>query len=512
MVTLQERYFQSLQTIITQLTLLIAQYPLTEQPLLTKFLSILENSRVNTSQKRMAFSNDVYAFIKENYIENATYIELPFLWFAIDYLTIANRILSIAGFHPDDFYLYLIKHLRKNPETQGVYELMKAGISLTDLRWEALQYVCNKFTVPLDTDEVQAIEISFSQVSTTGPRILSQQRIKDVIKSHITTPRFIRKLPNFYKSLNAQWNLRLFPPAFGLERLYFYFQLSEETTLEEVLGHKNELNTTLRGTDIYLAGSTQKYLGFILIPSRIIENMKAYLQRWSENKGIILFDLAIVNQIQISRSMILYEIGKGWRSLTSRERAQVRQQLQKSRRSEYPAFFLTPAFNTKWNYLQDAKYSSPAGYIDLYCKIKPPFSFQELPLSLYSQQNRPRFSNKEQQLLSYLYHKNVLQINFDPIRLRSDFSLDSYWIQIPQNVEFTDLQILLSYLPVTNIYNTETTNYLMTVLTPDLVQWLVQDLEWSVQSIRTEYRGKTPERNWYDLQALEWRKPHLLEI
>ena len=460
----------------------------------------------------MAFSNNVYAFIRENYTEKETYIELPFLWFAIDYLTIANRILSIAGFHPDDFYLYLIKHLRKNPETQGVYELMKAGIALTDLHWEVLQYACNKFTVPLDTDEVQAIEISFSQVSTTGPRVLSQQRMKNVITSHITTPGFIRKLSNFYKSLNAQWNLRLYPPAFGLEQLYFYFQLSEETTLEEILGHKNELNTTLRGTDIYLAGIPQTYLGFILIPSSLIEKMKAHLQRCEEKKKIILYDLAKVSQIQISRSLTLYEIDKGWWNLTSRERAQVRQQLQTSRQFEFPAFFITPTFNTRWNYKQDNKYSSPVGYIGLYCKIKPPFSFIDLPSRLYSQQRKQRFSKKEQQLLTYLYHKKVFQINFDPIRLGSDFSLDRYWVQLPQDLEFNDLKILLSYLPVVNVFNTETTNFLIPILTPDLTQWLVQDLEWSVQSIRTKYRGRPAERNWYNFQATEWRTPQLLEV
>ena len=212
--------------------------------------------------------------------------------------------------------------------------------------------------------------------------------------------------------------------------------------------------------------------------------------------------------------MTLYQIGEGWRDLTLREKRIIKRGLNTSRLPrgyELPTYYVTPVFSTEWNYKDDDRYSSPAGYIDLYCKMRPSFSFTDLPTSLYSQQSKKNFTKKEQKLLTYLYHKKVLHVNFDPIRLGSDFSLDMYWVQLPPDVKLTNLQILLSYLPVVNVYNAETTNFMMAVLTPDLVQWFNQDLEWSTQSVRHEYRGKALRKNWYDTEATEWRTPHLLE-
>ncbi|MHA2203728.1 MAG: hypothetical protein ACW991_08570, partial [Candidatus Hodarchaeales archaeon] len=305
-----------------------------------------------------------------------------------------------------------------------------------------------------------------------------------------------------------------FPPAFGLDRLYFRFQLSEGITLNEVLGYEEELNTTLTATDIYQAENPQTYSGFILIPSSLLADMKTCLQRCHDKKQIYLFELARVNQIQISRSITLYQMGEGWRNLTSREKSTIKQVLKTSRLPrgyELPRYYVTPSFNTEWNYKEDDRYSTPAGYIDLYCKMRSSFSFTDLPTRLHSQQSKEIFSKKEQQLLTYLYHKKVFHIHFDPIRLGSDFSLDMYWVQLPPNVKPNNLQILLSYLPVVNVYNTETTNFMMVVLTPDLIQWFNQDLEWSIQSVRHKYRGKALRRNWYDNEATEWRIPRLIE-
>jgi hypothetical protein len=207
-------------------------------------------------------------------------------------------------------------------------------------------------------------------------------------------------------------------------------------------------------------------------------------------------------------------MGEGWRNLTSREKSTIKQVLKTSRLPrgyELPRYYVTPSFNTEWNYKEDDRYSTPAGYIDLYCKMRSSFSFTDLPTRLHSQQSKEIFSKKEQQLLTYLYHKKVFHIHFDPIRLGSDFSLDMYWVQLPPNVKPNNLQILLSYLPVVNVYNTETTNFMMVVLTPDLIQWFNQDLEWSIQSVRHKYRGKALRRNWYDNEATEWRIPRLIE-
>ncbi|MHA2203727.1 MAG: hypothetical protein ACW991_08565, partial [Candidatus Hodarchaeales archaeon] len=188
--SLRESYLKSIRTILDQIPKYIPEYPPDEQALLAEFVAILEAYEVNTSEERKHFFHLVTDIIRRNYVIEA-YIDLPFMWFVLDYLNIANRVLSVAEFYPDDFYLYLIKYLRKNPENpQGVYELIKEKVSLADLRWEELQYACNKFTVPLNSDEVQAIEISYSQVTNSGLRTLSQQNMIDAITNQIQTPRF----------------------------------------------------------------------------------------------------------------------------------------------------------------------------------------------------------------------------------------------------------------------------------------------------------------------------------
>jgi hypothetical protein len=486
-------------------------YPTEEQALLTEFFSILESCQVNTSEKRKLFSQLVDEFIKRNYAKSV-YINLPFMWFAVDYLSTANRILSIADFHPTEFYLYLVTHLRKNPDTQGVFTLIQTKTPLTNLAWEVLQYACNKFTIPLTADEVQALRVISSHAANAGIQALSQQSLKENVTHYVETPRFSQKLSKFLKLLNAQWTLIFYPPALGLERLYFHVQLNKTPSTSQILGYLDSSNMTLRGSNIYRIGDSQTYWGFLLIPSRNLKAMKDYLKHCEVEGQLILLDLARVDEIQISQSMILYQEEKGWRDLTLQEQRGIGRQLRNERhpenREELPSGLISPPFDKEWYFNQNNKQA--AKVIDLYCKGVPSFSFSELASRLYSKQSSFRFSKEELQLIAYLFHKKVLQCDFNPTRLISDFSLDRYSIQIPQNMKLENLEILLSYLPRARVFTTETGIQMWTVLTPSLVNWLVHDLEWPVQPIYTQYWGQTPERSWFDYQSCQWNTPHLL--
>ncbi|UCG00644.1 MAG: hypothetical protein JSW11_13620 [Candidatus Heimdallarchaeota archaeon] len=509
--TLHEKYLQSIQTILNRVTPYIAKYPPSEQAFLTEFFSVLETCEVSTSEKRKMFSQLVDDFIKRNYAKN-TYISLPFMWFAVDYLSTANRILSVAEFHPNEFYLYLVQHLRKNLDTQGIFRLIQAKTPLTSLTWETLQYACNKFTVPLTSDEVQTIRIISSHVATAGIRALSQHSLKKSITRHVKTPRFSQKLSNFLKFLNAQWTVIFYPPTIGLERLYFYFKLRKTLSISQILGYRDSKNMSLRGSNIYRIGNSQTYWGFLLIPSRDLEAMKNYLKHSEEEGRMILLDLARVVEIQISQSMTLYQEEKGWRDLTLREQRRINRQLRDGippeNHDETPTFLISPPFDRDWHF--NRNYKQIAKIIDLYCKAVPSFSFSELASRLYAKQSNFRFSKEELQLIAYLYHKKVLQCDFNPIRLISDFSLDRFSVQIPKTMKLKHLEILLSYLPRARVFTTETGIQMWTVLTPDLVHLLVQDLEWTVQPINTQYYGISPEKSWFDFQACEWKTPQIL--
>ena len=432
------------------------------------------------------------------------------MWFAFDYLSTANRILSVAEFHPNEFYLYLVHHLRKGPDTQGIYKLIETNTPLTNIAWEPLQYACNKFTIPLSRDEVQALRVISSHVANMGIQALSQHSLKESITRHIPTPRFSKKLAKLVKLLNAQWTLIFYPPAFGLERLYFYFQLNKTSSIPQLLGYQDLKNMSLNGSNIYRIGESQTYWGFLLIPSRDLEAMKDYLKHCEEEGQITLFDLARVSEIQISQSLELYQEEKGWRKLTGQEQRRISYQLRNDPENHdaAPSFLISPPFDKNWHCKPDKKHETKM--IDLYCKAVPSFSFSELASRLYSKQSSFRLSREELQLLAYLYHKKVVQCDFNPTQLISDFSLDRFSIEIPQDVTLEHLKILLSYLPRARVFTTETGIQMWTVLTQNLVKWLDQELEWAVRPIQTQYWGQTPEKRWFDYELCEWNTPHLL--
>lgn len=507
--SLHESYLQSIKTILDQIPKYIPSYPPDEQALLTEFVAILEACEVNTSEKREIFSQLVEDFIKRNYVSNS-YINLPFMWFAIDYLSTANRILSIAKFHPDEFYLYLVHHLRKNPDTRGIFKLIETKTPLTNIAWEPLQYACNKFPIPLRRNEVQVIRVISSHVTNMGIQAFSQQSLKESITRHIPTPRFSKKLAKLLKLLNAQWNLIFYPPAFGLERLYLYFQLNKTSSISQLLGYQDSKNMSLNGSNIYRIGESQTYWGFLLIPSRDLEAMKNYLKHCEEEEQITLFDLARVSEIQISQSLELYQEEKGWRELTGQEQQRISHQLKNDPKNHdvVSSFLISPPFDKNWHYKQDKKHEIKM--IDLYCKAVPSFSFSELASRLYSKQSSFRLSREELQLFAYLYHKKVVQCDFNPTRLISDYSLDRFSIEIPQNVTLKHLKILLRYLPRARVFTTETGIQMWTVLTQNLAEWLDQELKWTVRPIQTQYWGQPPEKRWFDYELCEWNTPHLL--
>ena len=261
-------------------------------------------------------------------------------------------------------------------------------------------------------------------------------------------------------------------------------------------------------------GSSKSFWGFILIPSKDLKTLKDYLKQCEEEGQIFLYDYARVRKILMSNSTILYEKGTGWRSISKSELNRLKRlNTQKSLDNlpKHPGVIFSPPFKTKWLFNEDGEDILPSKFIELYCKAHHPFSFAELPSKLYSKQSSSRFTKKEWQLLFYLQHKKVLQVRFNPIRLISDFALERYWIQIPHNTEFTKIQYLLYYFPLTRIFITETSIHLWTVLNSEFVQWFNKELKWPIQPTQTQYGGKNPRVDWFDTHSCEWKTPLILK-
>lgn len=168
-------------------------------------------------------------------------------------------------------------------------------------------------------------------------------------------------------------------------------------------------------------------------------------------------------------------------------------------------------FRSKWHYKHDPTIATPYQFIELYCKSIPVFTYEELFSKESSLPNDFRFTQSDQLLLQYLIDHQTARVIFNPFRLVKYFSLDSYWIQIPNNIHENNLQILLGYLPSAHIITTEKNKYLWAPLTPEIVHWFVSDLKWTVQPVNLNYRKTLFELNWYNPQTLNWRIPHLLK-
>ncbi|MHA2246624.1 MAG: hypothetical protein ACXADY_16905 [Candidatus Hodarchaeales archaeon] len=508
-------------TILEKMPSFIEKYPKNDRILLTEFLNVLQFHEVEKFENRMLFSRHSEAFIGKYHLKHKKYYELPFLWFAIDYFNIANRILSAEGFHADQFNQYLVNFLRDESRIQGVFGLVRDTTPLINLKWEILQYSCNKFTVPLIQDQLLILESVFSLIPKAGLKNLTQQRLKTEVvnkRKKVQTGKRKkrmkpRELQRLFTLLDAQWNLRFCLSTLDLGRLYFHLQLSDSNQLPEILGYKETGNTTLTASTVYRERNFNNYLGILLLPIEMMRPMEIHLKRCEEKRKIKLHEVSKIIDIQMSRSLKLYEAGKGWRTLGSKEKRKLNQNpktVNNTNKKNSTTQFVSPRFYTDWHFQQDGEHNTPSQFIDLYCKAVPAFSFDDLQYSDPSKKKHSRFSKPEQDMLSYLYKEEVIQIDFNPIRLMSDFSLNEFWIEIPSNVQQDHLMMIISYLPDCHIISTKINTYLWTRLTPEFVKCFINDLGWKVTPVINIYPGEKTKEDWFDHDSNKWKPINLL--
>ncbi|MFX0125517.1 MAG: hypothetical protein ACFFAE_17985 [Candidatus Hodarchaeota archaeon] len=486
----------------------IDQYPSAEKTILTNFVNTLlqinQLSKQNISEKREQINEIINDYLKIYFRGHPLYYHLPFLWFAADYLSNASRILSTAGFHPTDFYTYLSRYIRGDSTTQGFFELVKTHTPLSNQNFETLQYVCNKLNVTLTEAQIKALKLIFSYINRESPRALNQKRIKKEISRSFSDRKFVLDIERFFAYLDTLWEIRISNLAFGLIPCLFHVELSDSTSLFDILDFKDRENTTLNTAIIYNIHNSNSYYGMFLIPEGTLDLLHNCFER---QEGFQSFDISLIKETRMSHSLKLYQPKKGWRRITSEEYRQLRLHLSTKNTGLTPptSFFLTPKFNRKWNIHSDRTPITPAQFIDLYCKVHKIFSFQELE----SITSEFRFTKKEQRLLQYLFQLGVIHLNFNPIRLYRDFSLDGYWIQVPDGMSQESLFILLDYLPSANIFHTEQSTHIWTRLTPDLFQWMIKNITWKVDPVSIYSQGIIPQKEWFNFIEGKWITPRI---
>lgn len=499
-----------LETILSQIPPYIEKYPPEDRVHLKEFYSILQGYNVDTITARNALSARIEEFIQKHQ-NSEEYFQLPFLWYARRYFANAHLLLSMEGFFADRFYGYLVQYLRGNSKTDGAFRLIRNTFPLTDLAWEKLQYASIELQVPLTAKHLQILETIYSSIGELGVHALNPQRIKNIIKNRMKSPKISRELPKFFKRLDAQWLIQFYPPAFGLEYQYFQFKLSKSATLREIIDLQDPANTVLNLSYIFrVRNYPDAYIGLLVIPAKMTDRLQSYLKRFENQGKLISHELSMIDTIRRSTSLALYQAEEGWSILNRSEQRRLTHQLRikrpRKKRVEVLPFYLTPSFNHNWYFQQHPQSSK---MIDLYCKIAAKFSFTDLPLSLTNEQTRFRFSKSEMNLFKELLNEQVVHIGFLCKHLWSEFSLDDYWIKLPKLPQQQTRQ-LLQWLPFSELFFTERTIHMRARLTPDLVRWIKNDLEWTVIPIIPNHYPSNIKREWFNPKILKWKSPFIL--
>ncbi|MFX1285480.1 MAG: hypothetical protein ACFFB5_17715 [Promethearchaeota archaeon] len=499
-----------LNIILSRLPSCIEKYSPKDQVLLIDFLEILQHYEEADFNRNKLF-NRINKF-NQKYFGSDQYEKTPFLWFAYSYYSNANLILSVARFHADDFYEFLVKLLRDHNEIKGCFKLICENTPLLDLAWEQLQYLSAKL-VPLTSDHLHCLETIYSYVTEAGINSLNQNRLKDAISSRTRSIKIIQDFPDLLTLLEARWRLLFYPPAFEIETLYFQFQINESIPFLEIIDIKNAKNTTFCSSTIFnVRGLKNTYIGLIAIPSQLIERLKSYLKICEQKGKLILKDMSQIINIQMSYSLSNYKTDKGWHNLTETEWKRLSRPVKTSRprkrRIKPSSFFLTSPFNNDFNYQQHPKADE---LLRIYCKSQRTFTYGELPFGNTGNQSTLSFSKKEIGVLRDLFESKVLQVDLVLNKLNQEFSWDLFWIRIPKLIPLEQLSRILELLPWTRIYYTRSDIHLLTFLTSKLAQWMSSDLEWIVIPVISLHYPITPSLDWYDLETNQWITPYMLK-
>ncbi|MHA2247348.1 MAG: hypothetical protein ACXADY_20545 [Candidatus Hodarchaeales archaeon] len=505
MVSRHETYKKFLRTVTDQLPEYIMNYEPEEQTLLENFRLIIQECELKAEKDRNSLLWQLQDFnLKIRSLKD--YTELSFLWFCADYVSNANLLLNVADYHAEEFYQYLVTYIRNNPDLPGVFQLIRDNISLNDPKWEMIQYECIN-PPPLMTEDIKAIEAVYRFIEKEGIEVLNPTRLRAEIKEQVNS-RILNGLYKLFTLMNAYWYLWFFPPAFGIEGAIFHFQLSETTSLEEIIDIRKTENGILGMSNIFQIRNLPKaYIGIFYTPDHLVNQLIKYFQYYDQKGKLSLQKASRVSDMQIGFSLKRYQPEKGWLNFTTTEWNRLSRQMSSDRLQDIPEiqipYFTSTAFNQNWNFL---KHTNPTRAANLYCIEPRKFNINSLPFSI--KPKNQNYSIREKAHLKELYNNRVVQIIFQVDRLNFAFSLDLYWIILPNN---NQLSWLLRELPYSHLFYTKEETHIWSLLTSDLAEKLQTDLNWTVLPIITIGEGCKRTIEFFNQETLKWKNPIILQ-
>ena len=498
-----------IKTVISQLPPLIQHYPESDQVLLNDFLDLLKYFE-EAEYKRAKLINRLTEYT--NSLQGTDiYLQTPFLWFAKTYFQNAQATLTWATFRADAFYRYLSKHLRHAKGSPGVFELLRKHTKLENLEWEQLQYTSNKIQTPLSTSKLDLIESIFTIVENEGINSLNSRILKKKLKSHfLRKSTYSNELKAFFAQLESRWNLNFHPPGFGLEKIFLQLQLIE-AQIDKIIPFQDMSNTIMRFSDIYYSREeNDTYFGVIFVPTQDVNLFFEYLKE-QEEKGLLkISTYAPITSTYRSISLEKYKADNGWISLT---KVQMRKQVDlllskvgKKITARKKLHYFSPSFNRKWHFTQ---HQLPLELIRIYCDLQSSYSYKSLPFTSSGNKEEKSFTKESIGLLKQLNYNNNLNIDWIPLRLVYEFSLDYYWIIIPK-IPLPRLTRFLEILPYSVVHLAEDQIILYAYLTPQLAQWMSEDLNWEIHFVSRLFSPSNLHYEWFNEDRMQWKTPLFL--
>ncbi|MHA2226764.1 MAG: hypothetical protein ACXAC8_16245 [Candidatus Hodarchaeales archaeon] len=500
-----------IQTALSEIPKYLANYPEQDQTIVQEVLSILtQHPSVDIKQHRERFTEQSRVLLTSySHDRREIYLQNAFLWFVVSYLGKAIRILDQASFHADEFYQYLLQHIRGTPQVVGMFPLLRKRTPLTDLAWEQLQYACSKLTVPLSREEVSLLFSILDADHKVVKKTLFPEKTKDLHTYGYPRKKFKRLL---YR-VDTYWWFHIYQPAFEREMVFFRIQLHENTDLkEDIIDFTDPANTTLCQSYVqWVRGSDDSsrvpktFIGVARVPSDRVLRFKDYLQECEDKNRLTVHECVRVDQKFNSQSYALYS-DKGWHSWTDTDLRRLISRLKtknpRLKRSPAANGFHLHEYNENWHYLES---TDPIQAIKFFCKcyqsniegIMP----ETLPLP---------FSETEKRIFKELYQHKVVIPTVAFRQLLEDYSMDEYWVILPR-LPLNQLKRLLICLPRINCYQTKDNYYLNGYLTSELAT-VLQELNWEIiESVGHHTSVIPPTMQEFDEKDNRWIIPKILE-
>ncbi|PWI49199.1 hypothetical protein CEE45_03425 [Candidatus Heimdallarchaeota archaeon B3_Heim] len=494
---------------LSQLPIYIGKYPVHEKNLLEDFINVIEAYQVDTQASRDQFSLRVEQFSKKHRPTDI-YLHLPFLWFAVQYLENANRLLDTATFFAEDFYGYLAKHFRGFSRSRGLFHLIKETTPLSDIAWEELQYTLAKSHTPLYSEQFHIINLIISNLSSVKNDYLNKEYISAFIRDNSPSKYRRPYLTRFFTQIDARWIIWFNFSTFGLRRVICMFQLLEDSPLHDIIDFNNPKIRILRNSRLYNIRKTfNQFIGILTIPEGFYNQLINYFRTLEQQGKIKLLKFEIIREAYRSTSFSHYKENRGWSEVTPTKENLLMQRLTtktpRKRAKISPKSNITKKFNNTWDVRQS---DNSFEIISLFCKLSDYFSFKNLPVNLQIEKGNFFLSKREEEILSFLMKNDNMCISFFANQLRLDFSLDEYWIVAPI-MPIWQLWHLLEWFPYVSIEMTADNIHLRTVSTPKFIDIIKQKLRWEIFPLIEEHHPSKLDIKWFDNNNNQWKPPIL---